>query len=176
MRLGGYPVRLRRHPAEELRDPKDVRIDGERRPPETEQEDARRGLGADAVVGDELPHRLLVRRDLALPAARAALGDAGEVLRLWERPTPAVVLGSGGSVAIDVNVAACEADGVPILRRASGGGTVVLGPGCLCFSLVLACDREPGLDQIRFSNQYVLGRVVHALAPVVTAAVVLGLE
>ena len=60
-----------------------------------------------------------------------------EVLRFWELPTLAVVLGSGGSVAIDVNVAACDADGVPILRRASGGGTVLLGPGCLCFSLVL---------------------------------------
>jgi lipoate-protein ligase A len=121
--------------------------------------------------------------DLTLPDAAADLaldealllaaegGDAGEVLRLWERPTPAVVLGSGGSVGIDVNVPACEADGVPILRRASGGGTVVLGPGCLCFTLVLAVDREPGLDQIRASNRYVLGRVLHALAPVVAASV-----
>lgn len=112
--------------------------------------------------------------DLALDEAlllAAEGGDAGEVLRFWERPTPAVVLGSGGAVAIDVNVPACEADGVPILRRASGGGTVVLGPGCLCFGLVLACDREPGLDQIRFSNQYVLGRVRKALSPIVAAAV-----
>ncbi len=57
------------------------------------------------------------------------------------------MVGSGGSVAIDVNVAACEADGVPILRRASGGGTVLLGPGCLCFSLVLSYDRAPGLER-----------------------------
>ena len=73
------------------------------------------------------------------------------------------MLGAGGSVAIDVNVAACEADGVPILRRASGGGTVLLGPGCLCFSLVLSYDSRAGLDDIRASNRYVLGRVSRTL-------------
>ncbi|HEV3385489.1 MAG TPA: lipoate--protein ligase family protein [Gemmata sp.] len=90
-------------------------------------------------------------------------GSCGEVLRLWELSSQAVVVGAGGSVVIDVNVAACEADGIPILRRASGGGTVLLGPGCLCFSLVLAYDRAPGLDQIASSNQYVLGRILKAL-------------
>lgn len=97
--------------------------------------------------------------------------DAGEVLRLWEQPTPAVVVGAGGSVAIDVNASACDADGVPVLRRASGGGTVVLGPGCLCFSLVLSYDRDPALNDIRASNVYVLGRVLNSLKSVVPAAV-----
>lgn len=98
-------------------------------------------------------------------------GTGGEVLRLWELPTYAVVVGSGGSVGIDVNLSACEADGVPVLRRASGGGTVLLGPGCLCFSLVLGYDRAPGLNEIPASNRYILARVVRALAPAVAAAV-----
>lgn len=71
-------------------------------------------------------------------------GTGGEVLRLWELPTHAVVVGSGGSVGIDVHLTACAADGVPVLRRASGGGTVLLGPGCLCFSLVLSYDHARG--------------------------------
>src|SRR5690242_6471927 len=50
---------------------------------------------------------------------RAEEGDGGEVLRLWTWPNFAVVLGAGGVVADDVNVAACEADGVPIARRSS---------------------------------------------------------
>jgi lipoate-protein ligase A len=91
--------------------------------------------------------------------------DGGEVLRFWEQPTYAVVLGAGGSASIDADITVCAADGVPILRRASGGGTVLLGPGCLCFSAVLAYDRAPGLDQIPLSNQYVLGRVANALRP-----------
>ena len=100
----------------------------------------------------------------------AAENDGGaEVLRLWELPALAVVLGSAGSVSLDVNVSACEADEVPILRRASGGGTVVLGPGCLCFSLVLKYDRAPALDDIRASNRYVLGRVRNSLRPIAGA-------
>jgi lipoate-protein ligase A len=113
--------------------------------------------------------------DLTLPTAaeNIALDEAlliaaeersgGEVLRFWEQATPAVIVGAGGSVAIDVNVAACERDGIPILRRSSGGGTVLLGRGCLCFSLILAYDRAAGLDQIAPSNKYVLGRMLTAL-------------
>lgn len=98
-------------------------------------------------------------------------GAGGEVLRLWELPTYAVVVGSGGSVVIDVNLAACAADGIPALRRASGGGTVLLGPGCLCFSLVLSYDHASRLNEIPASNRYILARVVNALAPVVSAVV-----
>jgi lipoate-protein ligase A len=126
-----------------------------------------------------VPMRLL---DLTLPDAAANLaldealllaaeeGAGGEALRLWENPSHAVVLGAGGSVAHDVNVPACGADGVPILRRASGGGTVLIGPGCLCFSLVLGYDRAPRLDEIPAANRYVLHRVANALRPVVPAA------
>lgn len=108
--------------------------------------------------------------DEALLVAAEA-GTGGEVLRLWELPTYAVVVGSGGSVSIDVNLGACEADGVPVLRRASGGGTVLLGPGCLCFSLVLGYAHAPALNDIRASNRYILARVVNALQPLASAAV-----
>ena len=108
--------------------------------------------------------------DEALLVAAEA-GTGGEVLRLWELPAYAVVVGSGGSVTIDVNAPACEADGVPVLRRASGGGTVVLGPGCLCFSLVLSYDRAPRLNEIPASNRYILARVLNALVPLVPAVV-----
>ncbi len=110
--------------------------------------------------------------NLALDEALLVRADeGGEVLRLWESPAVAVVVGSGGSVGIDVNTAACAADSVPVLRRASGGGTVVLGPGCLCFSLVLGYTHAPGLSEIPASNRYILARVVRALAPVVGAKV-----
>jgi lipoate-protein ligase A len=114
--------------------------------------------------------------DLTLPGAAANLaldeallleaeaGRTGEGLRLWEWPHAAVVLGAGGCLADDVDEAACRADGVPILRRASGGGTVLLGPGCLCYSLVLAYGRSPALREVPFSYAYILGRVREALA------------
>jgi lipoate-protein ligase A len=115
------------------------------------------------------PAENLALDEALLRAAEA--GTEGAVFRFWESPAPAVVVGSGGSVPIDVNVPACEADGIPVLRRASGGGTVLIGPGCLCFSLVLNYDRAPGLNEIPASNRYILARVVSALAPVVSARV-----
>jgi len=53
---------------------------------------------------------------------------------------------------------------VPVLRRASGGGTVLLGPGCLCFSLVLSYERGPALREITPSYVCILDRVREALA------------
>lgn len=91
--------------------------------------------------------------------------DGPELLRLWELDQPAVVLGAGGCVAAEVCQERCQEDGIPILRRASGGGTVLLGPGCLCFSLVLRYDRAPWLHDIRRSFVYVLERIIAALAP-----------
>jgi len=58
-------------------------------------------------------------------------------LCLWEQSTPAVVVGRSNVIEREVDVDACAADHVPIFQRSSGGGTVVLGPGCLCYALLL---------------------------------------
>jgi lipoate-protein ligase A len=104
--------------------------------------------------------------NLALDEAlllEAEAGAGGEVLRLWEWPRPVVVLGAGCRLADDVDEAACRADGVPILRRASGGGTVLLGPGSLLYSLVLCYERTPELTRIDSSYRFILGRIARAL-------------
>jgi lipoate-protein ligase A len=107
-----------------------------------------------------------VPENLALDEAillEAAAGRGGEVLRVWEWPRPVVVLGAGGVIADDVNVAACDRDGVPLARRSSGGGTVLLGSGCLLYSLVLRYDRAAELRDIRKSYPWILSRVIGAL-------------
>src|SRR5262249_21250461 len=88
--------------------------------------------------------------NLALDEALLLDAETGgpEALRLWRCPAHAVVLGAGGRLADDVDEAACRADDVPIARRSSGGGTVLLGPGCLCFSLILRFDRDPALADL----------------------------
>ena len=109
-----------------------------------------------------------------------AESDGGpQILRLWEWPAAAVILGAGSPLAADVDAAACRADGVPILRRSSGGGTVLLGPGCLLYTLVLAYDTAPELTQIGSSYCYILKRLcaslnVPALAPAGTSDLALG--
>ena len=104
--------------------------------------------------------------NLALDEAlllRAEAGEGGEVMRLWEWPRPAVVLGAGCRLADDVDQAACRTDGVPVLRRSSGGGTVLLGAGCLLYTLVLDGERSPELAGIRSSYAFILTQVAAAL-------------
>src|SRR5882724_9531205 len=104
-------------------------------------------------------------QNLALDEALLLAAEAGgsEVLRVWEWPAGAVVLGAGGRIADDVDEERCAADRVPLARRASGGGTVLLGHGCLLYSVVLAYARDPALTQIPSSYRYVLGRIADGL-------------
>jgi len=85
------------------------------------------------------------------------------VLRFWESDRLFVVLGRASRLADDVDRAACERDGLSILRRASGGGTVLQGPGCLSYALVFPLDWHPDLADIRRTNRFILERNAGAL-------------
>jgi lipoate-protein ligase A len=99
--------------------------------------------------------------------ARAENGDLpGDVLRLWESPQPVVIQGRSSPLR-EVNEDACRADGVPVLRRVSGGATVVLGPGCLMYAVVLSFDARPELRGIDCAHRYVSEQLIAALAPLV---------
>jgi lipoate-protein ligase A len=111
-----------------------------------------------------LPENLALDEALLL---EAEADRSGEVLRFWELPTPTVVLGAGSRLAEDVNEHACKADEVPVFRRSSGGGTVLLGQGCLCYSLILSYDHHLALREIHSSFRFILDRVRKALAPLV---------
>jgi lipoate---protein ligase len=69
-------------------------------------------------------------------------GKGEPALRFWESPIPFVVVGYGNQIASEVNIAECARLEIPILRRTSGGGTVVQGPGCLNYTLVLPVAEE----------------------------------
>ncbi len=101
-------------------------------------------------------------------------GIQAETLYFWEWPSLAVVLGAGGKEEIDVHSQTCRSEGVPILRRKSGGGTVLLGAGCLVFSLILRYERHPALRDVNASYRWILGRFSRCLsvfAPVQMAGI-----
>lgn len=114
--------------------------------------------------------------DLTFPAAAANLAcdealldacDAGtglEVLRFWEPEQCFVVVGFSNEVAREVNMGACRKAGVEVLRRCSGGGAVLQGPGCLNYSLALKINSHPFLATIPSANRHIMDRNKMALA------------
>lgn len=79
-----------------------------------------------------------------------------EVLRFWAPATYFVVAGYTNRILDEVRVDACVERGIPLYRRTTGGGTVVQGPGCVNYALVLRIERDPALSSISTTNAYVL--------------------
>ena len=90
-----------------------------------------------------------------------------EILRFWEPPDYFVVLGHSGKIDSEIDLASCRANRIPILRRCSGGGTVLQGPGCLNYSLILRIDHQDSLQGISQTNSFVLGYLKQALEPLI---------
>ncbi len=86
-----------------------------------------------------------------------------ETLRFWESATPFVVLGRSLRLAEEVDVEAAARAGVLVLRRVSGGGTVVIGPGSLNFTIVLSLNCHPEHRDIRRSMQAIVTTIATAL-------------
>jgi lipoate-protein ligase A len=113
--------------------------------------------------------------DLTLPTPAANLAcdealldaceeqAAGEVLRFWEPRDYFVVVGYSNRVAAEVNEAACRREKLGVYRRCSGGGTVLQGPGCLNYSLILKIDGNDALQNITSANRHIMGRHSDAL-------------
>jgi lipoate-protein ligase A len=101
-------------------------------------------------------------------------GRAGAVLRYWEPTEFAVVLGASRRTAADLDLPACRADAVPIFRRSSGGGTVLIGPGVLNATVVLPQSAAPGLAAVDTAQRYVLDRMAAALGTVTSGVQVQG--
>ncbi len=94
--------------------------------------------------------------------------DPGEeTLRFWEPQNYFVVLGYSNRLKKEVKLDSCRKDGIPVLKRITGGGAVLQGPGCLNYSLILRTDRDPAFRSIASTNLEILNRHREALLPVV---------
>lgn len=82
--------------------------------------------------------------NLALEEALVRAAPQAPLLRIWQNEA-CVVLGRGQRVEREANVAACAAAGVPVLRRASGGGAVYHDLGNLNITMAVP-GWAPGLS------------------------------
>ncbi|MDZ4818944.1 MAG: lipoate--protein ligase family protein [Planctomycetota bacterium] len=117
-------------------------------------------LRIDATLKSTAEH-LAQDESLLLQAEEAA--SPQEYCRVWEATALAVVLGSSSHWQTEANVANCQADTVPILRRPSGGAAILAGPGCLMYAVVLSLELRPQLHAIEQIHRFVLERLVGAL-------------
>ena len=80
----------------------------------------------------------------------------GSILRLWESDEDFIVLGVSNKSTVEINEEECKKDGIPILKRCSGGGTVLQGPGCLNYSFILEQNSHEDLKDIQKSSCYIM--------------------
>ena len=90
-------------------------------------------------------------------------GFPDEILRFWEPRQHFAVLGYSNKARSEVNLDSCKRLGVPVLRRCSGGGTVLQGPGCLNYALLLKIQDDSPLTNIPKANAFIMNRNRNAL-------------
>ena len=102
----------------------------------------------EAVVGRALlPSKVADPEDE--PAANLALEEAlflrneGLTVRVWEN-RESVIIGRAQLAQFETDVGYCKAQGIPVLRRFTAGGTVYNGPGNLNWSLFVARGIDSG--------------------------------
>ncbi len=117
-----------------------------------------------------------LEENLALDEAFLNAAENGRLedglLRVWEWATPAVVVGRASRLAQEVQLDRCQKRGVPVVRRCSGGAAVVIGPGCLLYTLILPLspDIPRHMERIHASVLNPIAAALAARAPGVVRA------
>ena len=120
---------------------------------------------------------MMKRLDLTLPTAaeNLALDEAlvetadgaqthSELLRLWEPRETFVVIGRSSPLEKEVNVAWCEKQQIKMFRRSSGGASIVTGPGCLMYAVLLDLKKCPHLRMLDQAHATVMETMSSALS------------
>ncbi len=85
------------------------------------------------------------------------------LIRVWRFGKPTVILGRSSKIDEEVDRAWCRNRGMDVLRRCTGGASVVGGPGCLMYSVVVGVPANGGLRNIDAAHDYVMQRVLAAV-------------
>lgn len=112
-------------------------------------------------VSSPSPAELLATEEALLDYCEAA--DHPGFLAFWEAEEIFVVLGYGKKIAAEVYEEECLRRNIPILRRTSGGGTVLQGPGCLNYTVVLPIASNLDLGSISGANRFIMEKTLTAL-------------
>ena len=101
--------------------------------------------------------------------------DLTQLFRVWKFAQPTVVLGRSSKIDEEVDRESCRVRGIEVLRRCTGGASVVGGPGCLMYSVVIATPGEGGLRKIDVAHEFVMQRVLSSVRDQIPGATRLGI-
>ncbi|TWT98914.1 lipoate--protein ligase family protein [Neorhodopirellula pilleata] len=125
---------------------------------------------ADGVVERRSDGQADPRRD-----SESSPHQSTELFRVWKFAQPTVVLGRSSKIDEEVDREFCQFRGIEVLRRCTGGASVVGGPGCLMYSVVIATPGEGGLRKIDVAHDFVMQRVLSAVQDQIPEATRLGI-
>lgn len=127
------------------------------------------------------PERNLAFDDALIVAADSHGSDTSgqnpnerEVLRLWEAQSPFIVLGRSSKIDDEVDRQKANAAGIPVLRRISGGATILAAPGCMFYTVLLSLETKPHLRMLDEAHRFVMGRILTAVQKFKPSAELLG--
>lgn len=89
-----------------------------------------------------------------------------EILRFWEPREYFIVIGYSSKSGSEVNLQACRKSNISVLRRLSGGGPVLQGPGCLNYTLILKVQNSGPFKTIDGTYSFVMRHHQQALQPI----------
>ena len=133
----------------------------------------RYSLQAFSFIKNSIP---MFRLDLTLenPLANIALDEVmlevaeastehPEVLRLWQPASPLVVIGRSSPWQTEVEHSFCQQHQIPVVRRCSGGQSIVTGPGCLMYAVLLDYRLRPELRLLDRAHRFVMSKMREAV-------------
>ena len=97
--------------------------------------------------------------DEALLEQAESESDHPEVLRIWEPPETIVVLGRSSPINQELNLDFCRRNNIPIFRRCSGGASIVTGPGCLMYAVLLDYRGRENLRMLEQAHRFVIDQM-----------------
>jgi lipoate-protein ligase A len=117
----------------------------------------------------ETPAQNLACDEALIAWCERELGEG--LLRVWEPQRYFVVAGYSNKLAMEVNELACAADGLPVLRRCTGGGAVLQGPGCFNYALVFDHEQVGSGGDLGAAYRFVLERHRRLFADLTNASI-----
>ena len=102
--------------------------------------------------------------DDALIETAENVDDHPEVLRFWEPEDPIVVIGRSSPLSTEVNHEFCRDNQITVVRRVSGGQSIVAGPGCLMYALLLDMRLRPELRSLDQAHRIVIEAMQEAIS------------